>query len=400
MFEKKNLLINSDVCDARKIKKEDYEKYENITLNADVLFVDERSQSVLNELPILMNVDKVMELEPSEDYKVQSVNGSYELKGQEAVQENTILCVNGSLSILPESRETLGRYKAILVNGSVEYPDNLAQMLGMLKVNGSVTAYPADCILLKEEFIMDRYFPLRAKENGKYYAKEKVVLADPQIDTAVLAEKKVEFVTEELVVLEDKVEDAVLLVREDVKMTVIPSGYVFVDKDVELSERTLKKYGNKLYIWGDLTIKEDGITALSQLEGLKVDGDVCVQKKCLEQFEELDAEYDDLVILKGRQICNAVKVSLDAATLEREPDGVRVLNAAKLCLAEDISPEMILEKLEIVNCGLVSCSKEQEGAVGMIGKNIGSMNGEKGGLMDKMKMLADMKLINADEYIL
>ena len=51
MFEKKNFIVNCDVCDARKIQEESLSGYEQIILNTDFLLVDERSKSILNNLP-------------------------------------------------------------------------------------------------------------------------------------------------------------------------------------------------------------------------------------------------------------------------------------------------------------------------------------------------------------
>ena len=46
MFEKKNFIVNCDVCDARKIQEESLSGYEQIILNTDFLLVDERAMLV------------------------------------------------------------------------------------------------------------------------------------------------------------------------------------------------------------------------------------------------------------------------------------------------------------------------------------------------------------------
>ena len=40
MFNKKNYLLNCDVCDTRKIKEEDYSGYEKMMINADIVVVN------------------------------------------------------------------------------------------------------------------------------------------------------------------------------------------------------------------------------------------------------------------------------------------------------------------------------------------------------------------------
>lgn len=416
MFEKKNLVINCDVCNATKIQAEDYDKYENIVLNADILLADERSRSVLNGLPMVMNVDKVIDGEAGKEYHFQVINGNCELNERTAVRENTILVVNGSLTILPECAEKLESFKAIVVNGPVKCPQNMGTKLGMMTVNGPVKSYPDDCVILKEKFVMDQYFPLRAKENGKYYAEKIVIMADPDIDVLQLSEKNVRFVTEELLVRENLVNEAVRLVDETVKLTVIASDHAFVPESVALNERLLKKYGKKLFVYGNVTVGEESVPTLPQIEALKVKGKVRLHKKYCELFDEVNAEYGSMEIIKGRNIENMPKVSLDAAALEREPDGVQVRNVATISLADDISPEMIMERLEIANCASVTCSKEQESAVGMICKNVFNINGKHNGsdgedsaheggspmqdLMARLADLANTKVVVADEYIL
>ena len=57
MFNKKNYLLNCDVCDTRKINEEDYSGYEKMMINADVVVVSAASKSVLNRLPVTINQD-------------------------------------------------------------------------------------------------------------------------------------------------------------------------------------------------------------------------------------------------------------------------------------------------------------------------------------------------------
>ena len=60
---KKEFYLNCDVCDARKINEESLSGYEQIVINTDVLLVDERSRSVLNKLPMVCNMDGMLDVE-------------------------------------------------------------------------------------------------------------------------------------------------------------------------------------------------------------------------------------------------------------------------------------------------------------------------------------------------
>ena len=48
MFDKKNYVLNCDICDARKMKEEDYNNYKNMIINADIVIVSTSSKSILN----------------------------------------------------------------------------------------------------------------------------------------------------------------------------------------------------------------------------------------------------------------------------------------------------------------------------------------------------------------
>ena len=44
-------------------------------------------------------------------------------------------------------------------------------------------------MILNDTFIVDKYFPLRAKEDNKYYVKDKVIIQDKSVDMQKLVEK-------------------------------------------------------------------------------------------------------------------------------------------------------------------------------------------------------------------
>ena len=411
MFEKKKFLLNCDVCDTRKIKEEDYTNFEQIMVNADVVLVNEHSKSVLNCLPIAMNHDKMIELSDQIEAVVKVVNGSYEITGNEANQEHTILVVNGSLKIDPGTAEVLQRYEQIIVNGSAEYPKSLNGFLSKMSVNGSAFAYPDDCILLKDEFTIDQYFPLRAKENGKYYAKTAVIIKDRNVDIAKLAGKKVRFITNKVILPECKIEESVSLFDEQTEMTVVPEFMDLVYGDSLLNEEMIRKEGDNLFVYGNLETDEnaDMNVLCEMLKKLVVKGKITLKKEQLEAFEKLDAEYDEIeVVRNSRVIKNMPKTRLDKNLFDNSPEGIKAENIAQLIIDEDVTPEMILEKLTLKNCARVNCTKEQESAVAAIAVNVAGIGegscGENmmgmGDIFGTLKDLAHTKMVNADSYIM
>lgn len=415
MLEKERMIINCDLCDARTIKEENYSSYEHIIINADVLLVNEKSKGILSRLPITSNVDEVMELDNDKKMNLQSVNGCCEMTNRLYVPENTILCVNGCLKIEPGAEKVLESYQKICVNGCVKCPKSLEGGLGRVTVNGSTEIYPDDCTILDDCFVPDRYFALRARDNGRYYAKNEVVLADEEADIAMLVQKKVQFVTKQLVVPESKAEESIPLIDETVKLTVVPQGQRIVCGDVLMNDELLDKYGDKLYIYGNLTVTEESLQALAGIKHLTVSGEVLIKRNCLEAFEAVHAEYGKRKLIR-KEIRNKSDITIDAFILSETPEGFSFVNVGQIVIREDVTPKMITELLEIRNCGSVRCNVQQKSAVELISVNAGMIRTEEDrweeavdqqdqdSIWEQLKsginFLKGMKEINADSYIM
>lgn len=426
MSEKKKLLLNCDVCDTRKMKEEDYSHYEHIVINTDALIVNEESKSILSRLPLIINSDETIEVEGDTEIYLKSVNGSYEITGNNSTVDHTILCVNGSLNIQPGTEEILKKYDRIIVNGSVRYPKSLEGFIGKMSVNGSTKSYPDDCVILDSEFTIDKYFPLRAKEGSKYYVEEMVIIKDISVDIVKLAGKGVHFDTKTLLVPECKIEDCVPMFDESVEFIVVPDGMKLVYGDSVLNEEFVRNEGSCVFVYGDVEVDSDAdLNALcNQIEKLIVKGTVSLRADQEESFRSINVEFDDIEIIKNnRKMLNLPMAKIDRKLLDDSPDGVEVCNVAMLKIADNVEPEMILEKLEILNCAKVICSEEQESAVAAVSTNVaiigkgqndengeseeGGLNGLLGGLLGGangilggIKQLKDTKLINADSYVM
>lgn len=407
MFNKKNYLLNCDVCDTRKMKEEDYSGYEKMMINTDLVIVSPSSKSILNRLPLTLNHDCTIEFEDDAEIKVQAINGSYEITGTTAVHEHTLLSVNGDLTIYPGTEESLQKYERIHVNGSVTCPKSLEGCLTKLSANGSVSVYPDDCVILDDTFIVDKYFPLRAREGRKYYVKDVVIVQDKSADMEKLVQKNVQFITRQLIVPEEMAEACVELFDEKTEFTVTPAGMTLHYGDAVLNEQLVEKNGDCIYVYGNLTIPDNAkLRALSDsITKLTVKGNVTLKKSQAEDFKKLNAEYSELTFKwEGRIIENKVSVKIDKTLLESSPDKVLVRNTAAAKIAPDITPELILDRLVIENCAKVSCSEEQESAVAAVSQNIAAIVKESSKELSEMSGgfddLLSTKVINADSYIM
>ena len=407
MFNKKNYLLNCDVCDTRKIKEEDYAGYEKMMINTDIVIVNETSKSILNRLPLTLNQDSTIELPDDIDVAIQTINGSYEITGSTAVQEHTLLVVNGSLKIHSGTEEILARYEKIQVNGSVKCPKSLEGYLSKLSANGSVSIYPDDCVILDNTFVLDKYFPLRARTGSKYYVENMVVIQDKNVDLRNLVQKNVQFITNRLLILENMVQDSVELFDEKVEFIVVPADMALIYGNIVLNEQLVEKEGSKIYVYGSVKLDEncDLEKIKNTLEKLVVNGNITLKRNQEEAFRKLNAEYNSLVFSwEGRVIENKPNVRIDKSLLENSPNKVLVRNTATIKISDDVTPEMILDRLVIENCAKVSCGEEQESSVAAIAQNVAKIGetgeGDFGGIAGAFKDMLSTKMINADSYVM
>ena len=389
MFDKKNYVLNCDICDARKMKEEDYNNYKNMIINADIVIVSTSSKSILNRLPVTINQDYTIEIADDVETELKVINGSYEITDSMVVQEHTLLIVNGALNIHSGTKEILEKYEKIHVNGSVRCAESISGYLTKLSASNSVSIYPDDCMILNDTFIVDKYFPLRAKEDNK------------------LVEKNVRFVTEQLIIPEEMVESCIELFDEKVNFVVIPAGMALHYGDAVLNEELLKKEGDSIYVYGNLKVPEDvKLDTLDEwISKLMVKETVVLMKNQEASFKKLNVDYQRLEFeWEGRIIENKPNISIDKILLENSSDQVLVRNIATVKIAQDVTPELILNYLRIQNCAQVLCNEEQKSVIAAISQNvaqIGEADGEE--LPGKNIGIQDLlfaKVINADSYIL
>ena len=391
---KKNKMINAASCDARAVTEESLAGYENITINAAILIVNERSKELLNKYPVTMNTATVLEIPDGENVSVQSINGKGEI-GPDADGTGVFLMVNGKLVIADGSQEAVKSYYSIMVNGKVLMPKSFEGRFSNIQVRGKI----------------DDLFIARAA-NTLYYCSGNLFFLDPGIDSEKLLSKGLKFTAKKVVIAESLIGRLVSLFDEEAEIVKVPDGTKLIDDDLELKPKTIKKYGTRLCVTGDVSIKD--AEALSSLEYLFADGTVSVNKELEDAFDEIESVYDELRVIDPDLglIVDRPMVKVGASMLGKYPKGLRVEDCAKVTLSEDLSVEDIMEKLQIVDCAKVICSKEQEEAVNMIAEDVamiqvsgqdsddedgegGMVGGMLGSFLGKLK---DTQIINAAEY--
>ncbi len=423
----KKLMINCGNCDARNVKEETLKAYETITINCGGVLVSPESKDLLNRYNVTMNCGNVIEV--PKDVRVARINGSAQIKSTDLVQDRQYLIINGSLEIGPDTEMVLDQYVGINVNGSVTYPESISGFLGMMTVNGSTLCYPDGAVVLKRNAVIDRLFALRAK-NRLYWSAKRMIMVDPQLDGSLLAKKGASFATKEVILAEGKVEEMIDLIDEKAEITIVPAGTSYVMDFEELNEQLIKKYGTKIYILGDLRVMGDAAEALGKLEYLKVQGDITVQESLkaslLEVLTEHNGSLKTVAAPKGCHISDKITLRISKWLLEQEAGGISVSDCVKVVLDEDISSQLILDRLQFHDVVEIRCTPEQEAAVGAVAEDVMSIG--KGVRMTKVegdgemvqesqidelgigdmikgafgvaKNLLDTKVINAGDYVL
>lgn len=401
-MEKKKLIINAAICDARAVSEATLESYQEISINAATVIVSQASKDLLAKYNVTMNTANVTEVPKEAEIMVQ--NGSYVITDSTVLSKPVVLIVNGSLNIDTKSKEVLEKFISIQVNGSASYPSDIKDLLPLIKVNGSTDCYPGDAIRLKSKLLMDRTFILRAK-GEKYYVRNKVIIPDENLDIASLVEKGASFITKKAIIADSLLEEALALFDEHVEIITIPDGLNYISGQT-LNDLLIRKHGDKLYVDGDLTINNESEDALDKLTSLKVEGTVFIIDRLVDKLHNINPDYNNIETTKGVTLGDKPFFTMDKRKLDRYPEGVRILDCGIVNVKDDIEPDEIEEKLEFLDCGIINCSPEQKSAVELVSKDVGLITDSNKGKMDTIKGLfdglgqsdKDTKVINAATY--
>lgn len=396
---KKVFKINASLCDVRKVQEETLAAYDDIRINSTVVLVSPASQALLNKYPVSMNTSTVLETE--EDVTLSAVNGKHVIEpGGALPQGKCYLMVNGVLEVAPGCEELLKSYAGIIVNGAVTCPKSLAGYFAAAQINGKLETYPDGCIRLKSTTLLDRTFCLRAREGARYYAAGRVVALDSGADFEALAAKGVTFTTKKLLVAESLCGKAVPLFDEEAEIVVLPDGCAYVNGDAVLGENLLRRYGDKLYINGDLTVNGESRDVLEAFAFLKVNGDLRVTRSVSDLAAKVKAEYNELNIVADKVIAERDSLTVDRVLLE-SVDSLSITECGRVEFDGDVSPELIREKLvKLVDCELVVCTKDQRAPVELAAVEVECICEPGQEPKEESKEDEEVRKINAATYIL
>ena len=366
---KKNLNVTAAVLDLRNVSEDTLASYEHIKLQAALMLTTPRVEALLAKYPVEMEVAN--SLPGGEDTVVSMVNGKANLTAAQKPEKDTILMVNGKLTIAADAADTLRSYNKIIVNGKALCPESLTAVVNeKAMVNGKLSVYPDEAVVLKGTVKLDRSFLVRAK-NCLYWTEKQFVAVDAKLDVDALAAKGVRFAAPKAVITEPLAEKLVPLFTEDTELVILPEGVTFVDDDLKLTPAAVRRYGSKLYVTGDVNIPAESGKALEKVEYLHAGGDVTIAAALEDAFYAIpDAEYSELCVLKGRLITDKPMVRITPEMLDLDPEGVSCTDCALVTLDKALASEDIVEKLHISDCACIRCTMAQEAAVSAVSTDV------------------------------
>ena len=366
---KKNLNVTAAVLDLRNVSEDTLASYEHIKLQAALMLTTPRVEALLAKYPVEMEVAN--SLPGGEDTVVSMVNGKANLTAAQKPEKDTILMVNGKLTIAADAADTLRSYNKIIVNGKALCPESLTAVVNeKAMVNGKLSVYPDEAVVLKGTVKLDKGFLIRA-QSRLYWTEKQFVAVDAKLDVDALAAKGARVGAPKAVIAEPLAEKLVPLFTEDTELVILPEGVTFVDDDLKLTPAAVRRYGSKLYVTGDVNIPAESGKALEKVEYLHAGGDVTIAAALEDAFYAIpDAEYSELCVLKGRLITDKPMVRITPEMLDLDPEGVSCTDCALVTLDKALASEDIVEKLHISDCACIRCTMAQEAAVSAVSTDV------------------------------
>lgn len=394
----KKLIVNAAVCDLRKVQEETLAAYDSIQINAALLVQDDRSKVLLSRIPAMLNCATTIQCDG--DVRTSILNGKTTLTGRNTPNGKQYLVINGKLTITPDAGDALRQYMGMTINGMVYCPESLGTLVaGMATLNGKLCAYPEDAVVMTGSNRIDRAFLLRAQPR-LYWCDRPLIAVDPRLDGEALAAKGVRFAAPKALLTETLAETLAPLFTEDTELVLLPDDVSLVEDDLTLTPAALRRYGAALYVLGDVTVSDECAGKLGGVELLHVCGSLTLpESMAAEVYDIQELEAEDVRVLRGHLFVSLPRLYVDAALLDRFPEGVACADCAKVKLDPALEPDTIAKKLVLNSCALVTCTALQQNAVAAVSEDVSKIQVSDAG-SDEEPDKSETVTLNAAECVL
>ncbi|WP_042169608.1 hypothetical protein [Paenibacillus gorillae] len=359
----KHLRVNTSIFDMISTTAESIDAYDEIKVNCSICLTTSKSRQLLARGTFGVNTEQLIDVGDDENVKVTTFNGLKVLNSQvTAPKDPTIVIANGGLIIEDSDKKTLDQFKYIFVNGFVFHPKSLDTSNFM--VNGVMLSYPDRAILMFQALELTDVL-LKAAPQGSIYSvqgipskknklgngligtfKEIGIIATEPLDFELLKSKNIRFNTSWVTVSEDNAEQLLPFVEGYVGMTIIPSNFKIM-RGGKLDRLSVRRFGTRIYVDGDLQIDADAADTLAAVEQLQVTGRVTVADSLADDFFAKCQQYGDVTVYQGEWIEHTgSEMLLNSEMLEGLAGGATLyLEEADVELAADTPVQLLADKL-------------------------------------------------------
>lgn len=325
--------------------------------NIGILIENNRSQILLKDAK-KVNIAQTLKL--NDDIKLIMQNGSIKIDNEylEGIITPILILVNGSVEFKNDIDNKLldEKVHSILVNGEIICPKKLSGIIQSKgTINGVITNYSSNYLFLNGKVELTDKFLKSIKKDSKLSFKKLLILED--IEESLLQQKisNIEILNK-LVVTED-IEDKISQYIDDyysVKKIVIDNKekmIKYIDDDVTIDDISIKKYeDNVLYVDGRVKIDLTESIDFNRYINLVIANKVACDEKVYEMIKDSIGEGVEVELTNGRLLENMGKMTL-TGKIEKK---IKIKNMGKLVLDEGLDYDSFTENvISIINYGAI-----------------------------------------------
>lgn len=308
----------------------------------------------------------------SDEYEM--ITGKIEITGESLgkLSKPLFLYITGSVVIKDDVRfeDAEKNIGGLIVIGKIVCPEKLVPAIQSRVVNhtGKLLSYPAGAKFINGQCTLNDAF-LSSLEPSSFLFISGKLKATGKIDGALFKERvaRIELAGKS-VIAEENYELLSLKLTDASKCEVIPRDFIHIEDDIEIDSVSIKKFTrSKIYTGNSIMFRDDVTTQMleSHISAIKTTGIIICKQELRELVVALCEGYSPKVIhYSGRLVIIDQEYELDPAELEFSDCKVAFLVRGELRVADDLAPELILDKIESIdNFGTIEAGRRQIGAI-------------------------------------
>lgn len=345
---------NIGAMDCRKASQETLSQIASLR-NVGVLILSEGQMNLLNHVD-KDNIGTILTVSQEAHFTLQNGNLTLDQAFFESLPPDTHLLLNGDVTIKPLSDPALVENVASgHINGCCYVPNNLLSYFSSrFKVNGCITAYAHDAIMINRTYTLNDDELYGLKNKSKLHVMNLLALSEVSQD--LLLEKIESFTVEErLITTQSHLKWLAPLVNDygQIEKVIIPDDATFMT-DITLTPQTLGALKTtSLYVDGTCQVEAPVELLLKHLTSLTCKK-LIVSAEQLEALQTLQLNAGKIQMRNEEAIQNMSRMTITKAMLEDSP--ISIENMGKLIFDDAIQASHIENKItSIVNMGKILC---------------------------------------------